>query len=197
MRKRQFLFFLLTYTTALLAQNKKDTLAKYSFSDLEGKINNYYGSNNLAKLEATSLYFLEKAKKEKNNEQIAEGYIIFTSIPNETIELIIKELEKFENNKLFLKKELSLNSLAKSMNTNSTYLSEVINTYKNKNFSTYLNELRIKYIVKELKMNPKLQKLTIAGIAEEAGFNNSESFTNSFKKITGTLPSYYIKALKT
>ena len=36
---------------------------------------------------------------------------------------------------------------------------------------------------------------TIAAIADDIGYNNSESFTNAFKKITGTLPSYYIKAL--
>ena len=91
---------------------------------------------------------------------------------------------------------LTLDSLAKEFNTNRDYLSKSVNELKGNNFSQYINELRIKYIIEELKMNPKLQKLTIAGIAEEAGFNNSESFTNSFKKLTETLPSYYIKALK-
>jgi len=40
-----------------------------------------------------------------------------------------------------------------------------------------------------------MRKYTIAAISEEIGFNNSETFTNAFKKITGTLPSYFIKLL--
>ena len=58
-----------------------------------------------------------------------------------------------------------------------------------------MNELRINFIVEELKSNNRIRKHTIAAIAEDIGYNNSESFTNAFKKITGTLPSYFIKAL--
>ena len=74
-------------------------------------------------------------------------------------------------------------------------LNKLINELKGKNFTQYLNELRINYIVSELKTNEKMRKYTIAAISEEIGFNNSETFTNAFKKITGTLPSYYIKLL--
>ena len=62
----------------------------------------------------------------------------------------------------------------------------------------YLPYIKTKYhttVVEELKSNNRIRKHTIAAIAEDIGYNNSESFTNAFKKITGTLPSYYIKAL--
>ncbi len=84
---------------------------------------------------------------------------------------------------------------AKELHTNRDYLSKLINQLKGKNFSQYLNELRITYVVEELKNNRVLRKHTIAAIADDIGFNNPESFTNAFKKFTGTLPSYYIKAL--
>ena len=102
----------------------------------------------------------------------------------------------FEEDKKYLNRNLTMDELAKDFKTNRDYLSKAVNELKGKNFPQYINELRINYIVKQLKDNPNLQKYTIAGIAEEAGYNNSESFTNSFKKITGTLPSYYIKALQ-
>ena len=129
----------------------------------------------------------EKIKKEISKITLSE----------EILESLNLKFKQFEESKDFLNRNLTLDSLSKEFNTNRDYLSKAVNELKGKNFSQYINELRIKYIVEELKMNPKLQKLTIAGIAEEAAFNNSESFTNSFKKITGTLPSYYIKALKT
>jgi len=105
-------------------------------------------------------------------------------------------LEKFENEKLFLDNKMNLDILSKELNTNRVYLSKSVNNLKGLNFPQYLNELRIKYIIEELKKNKNLQKLTIVALADEAGYNNVESFTNAFKKITGTLPSYFIKALQ-
>ncbi|MCQ9633846.1 helix-turn-helix domain-containing protein [Chryseobacterium sp. WG23] len=106
------------------------------------------------------------------------------------------QLEEFESNKRFLDKTINLDLLSKELNTNRAYLSKLVNELKGQNFPQYLNELRINYIIEELKKNKNLQKFTIAAIADEAGYNNVESFTNAFKKITNTLPSYFIKALK-
>ncbi|KIC64803.1 helix-turn-helix domain-containing protein [Chryseobacterium taiwanense] len=105
-------------------------------------------------------------------------------------------LEQFENNKEFLRKNITVDSLAKDFDTNRDYLSKSVNELKGKNFPQYLNELRINYIVEELNSNEKLRKHTIVSIAEDIGYNSSESFANAFKKITGTLPSYYIKLLQ-
>lgn len=106
------------------------------------------------------------------------------------------QLEEFERTKRFLDKAINLDLLSKELNTNRSYLSKLVNELKGQNFPQYLNELRINYIIEELKKNKNLQKLTIAAIADEAGYNNVESFTKAFKKITDTLPSYFIKALK-
>ena len=108
---------------------------------------------------------------------------------------LVEKINLFEKNNEFLGKNITLESLSKDFDTNRDYLSKIINETKGKNFSQYLNELRINYIVEELKSNKKIRKHTIVAIAEDIGYNNSESFTNAFKKITGTLPSYYIKAL--
>lgn len=105
-------------------------------------------------------------------------------------------LKEFENGKRFLDKTINLDVLSKELNTNRAYLSKSVNNLKGLNFPQYLNQLRIKYIIEELKKNKSLQKLTIVALADEAGYNNVESFTNAFKKITGTLPSYFIKALQ-
>ncbi|WP_426477207.1 helix-turn-helix domain-containing protein [Chryseobacterium sp. CBSDS_008] len=114
---------------------------------------------------------------------------------NPKFKLLIDKIEQFEKTNSFLNKNITLDSLSKEFDTNRDYLSKLVNELKGKNFSQYLNELRINYIVEELKSNEKIRKHTIAAIADDIGYNNAESFTNAFKKITGTLPSYYIKAL--
>lgn len=117
------------------------------------------------------------------------------TVPDETKNMIIKGLERFADEKQFLKKKQTLQSVAKNLDTNSAYLSEVINTYKNKNFSTYLNDLRIEFAIQKLAEDKKLRSYTIAAIAEELGYNNEQAFSLAFKKTTGTTVSTYIKEI--
>ncbi|NAS32830.1 helix-turn-helix domain-containing protein [Flavobacteriaceae bacterium R38] len=117
-------------------------------------------------------------------------------IPDNIIAEILKKIENFEKEKQFLDNSITLNSLAKKLRTNSAYLSKIINHYKNKNFSTYLSDLRIGYTIQALKEQPKLREYTIKAIAFEVGFKNSESFTTAFYKQTKIYPSYFIKELQ-
>jgi AraC-like DNA-binding protein len=75
-------------------------------------------------------------------------------------------------------------------------LSKTINHYKGKNFTQYLNDLRITYIINKLKVDKKIRKYTIKAIAEEVGFSNSESFAKAFFNKTGLQPSYFIKKIE-
>jgi len=77
------------------------------------------------------------------------------SIPKETEDLLLSKLEKFEAGKKYLSKDMSLAQMAALFDTNTKYLSEVVNKYKGKNINLYINELRIKYIVEKLKNDPK------------------------------------------
>lgn len=135
-----------------------------------------------------------------NQESIEENNFkeekVKSIIPDKKLQDIKVKLEYFESNRKFIQKNITVDGLAKELGTNRDYLSKSVNELKGKNFSQYLNELRITYIVEELNNNERLRKYTIAAIADEIGYNNSESFSNAFKKITGTLPSYYIKLLQ-
>lgn len=117
-------------------------------------------------------------------------------IPKDVVETVLKKLHNFENSVKFSKKHYTLNSLAKELNTNSAYLSKIINVYKNVNFANYLNNLRIDFAVDELTSNKSLRSYTIKAIAEEVGFKNAQSFSSAFYKKTGIYPSYFIKHLE-
>lgn len=118
------------------------------------------------------------------------------NIPAEVVQDILVKLEKFETSEMFAKKHYTQNSLAKDLNTNSTYLSKVINVHKHMNFANYLNNLRVDYAVKELTSNKSLRSYTIQAIAEEVGFKNAQSFSSAFHRKTGIYPSYFIKNIK-
>lgn len=111
------------------------------------------------------------------------------------LEKIQEGLDSFEKKALFTSHNVTLKSLAKQIGTNVSYLSKYINVEKSENFSTYLNDLRINYVLKELYNNPKLKSYTVAAIAEEVGFSNVKSFSTHFKRVTGLSVSYFIKNL--
>ena len=111
------------------------------------------------------------------------------------LEKIQEGLDRFEKKALFTSHSVTLKSLAKQIGTNASYLSKYINVEKSENFSTYLNDLRINYVLKELYNNPKLKSYTVAAIAGEVGFSNVKSFSTHFKRVTGLSVSYFIKNL--
>ncbi|SMO60466.1 Helix-turn-helix domain-containing protein [Chryseobacterium rhizoplanae] len=118
------------------------------------------------------------------------------TVSEDIAQTILKELEIFESKDQFLNKGITLGSLAKKIKTNSKYLSEIINTYKGKNFATYLNDLRIDYAISRLATDRKFRSYKIPFIAEELGYNNEQAFTLAFKKRTGTPLSIYLKEIE-
>ena len=106
---------------------------------------------------------------------------------------ILKKLDEFEKNKGYLEANINQIDFARKLETNSTYLSKTINQYKNKNFSQYINDLRIEHTITRLSEDKKFRNYSIKAISEEVGFSNSESFSKAFLKKTGYQPSYFIK----
>lgn len=106
----------------------------------------------------------------------------------------IKLLKKLEQllieEQAFCDPNLSLKSLAKNLNTNTSYLSSLVNTKYNCNFKTLVNRLRINK-AKELLISPEFKEYCMEGIAEHAGFRSRSSFYNAFKAHTGLTPSQY------
>ncbi|QVY64618.1 AraC family transcriptional regulator [Polaribacter sp. Q13] len=120
-----------------------------------------------------------------------------TGLPEELIKEILLALDKFEKSSKYLTKKYTLNTLAKELKTNSSYLSKVINVTKKMNFSNYLNNLKIDYAIKRLTKEKKFRSYTIKAIALESGFNNAQSFSVAFHTRTNLYPSYFIKELNT
>ncbi|OAB80150.1 helix-turn-helix domain-containing protein [Cochleicola gelatinilyticus] len=154
--------------------------------------------SNEAKFEAL-LKKIERAEKPENiidtKDQILEESNT-TDIPEETKQQILEGLKKLENKEYFLKQECNSYNVAKKINTNTSYLSKVVNAHFGKNFNTYINDLRINYAIVRLKDDVIFRSYSIQSIAEELGYKSADSFTKYFKKDTGLNPSFYIKEIK-
>ncbi|WP_109434442.1 helix-turn-helix domain-containing protein [Aquimarina sp. AU119] len=132
-------------------------------------------------------------KKENINKSSSTTESI--GISEEIVNSVLEGLQKFEKKESFLSSNITTGDLAKQLKTNSKYLSKIINTYKKKSFSVYINELRIDYVINKLKNDSKFRLYTIKAISREIGFNTTEAFSKSFYKKTGIYPSYFIKQI--
>lgn len=143
-------------------------------------------------------YFLESQignsnfYRGKNASRKTDSVLLSQENENE----IIQKLQQLIEKKLFLNPNFTQQFVAKKIKTNTAYLSYVVNKYYEQSFSSYLNDLRIKFIIEQIESNPKFREYTTQAIAESAGFKNADSFTISFKKKTGLTPFQYITETK-
>ncbi|MGG5209349.1 helix-turn-helix domain-containing protein [Chryseobacterium sp. MIQD13] len=118
------------------------------------------------------------------------------TIPADLEKKLLSKLDKFEKNTKFINPKLTLASMAADFETNTHYVSEIINMHKQKNFNTYINELRIDYICSRIIRDSKYRNYKISYLAEESGFSSHSIFTKTFKSITGISPSTFIEQAK-
>ena len=85
--------------------------------------------------------------------------------------------------------EITLSTLSEQFHINNTYLSEIFKLNIGKNFSEYLNDMRMEQAKKLLK-DPHLK---IIDVAHLVGFANSSYFSTVFKKNIGMTPAEYRK----
>lgn len=98
--------------------------------------------------------------------------------------------EIMEEGKLFKDPNLNLSDLAKKLAIPRTYLSQIINEHTGMNFFDFINGYRVE-AVKLYLIDPEKDHLTLAALANEAGFQSRASFNRIFKKAVQMTPSEY------
>lgn len=127
------------------------------------------------------LLYGQKASGKKMEE--SEAALLLEKLQNKMIE---KSLYKNAN--------LSLQDLSKELNVTPHQLSQFLNNNLGKNFTSYVNELRINEACIIIRSN---DKLTLESVGYDVGFNSKSTFFAVFKKHTGTTPlNYQIQALQ-
>lgn len=117
-------------------------------------------------------------------------------LDNKFVKTMLSKLSDFEKKNLFLEKGITLNKMAISFETNTSYISQIINDYKGKNFNSYINDLRIDYATQKIYNDKQWRKFSVEDLANEFGFSNRQSFSNYFFERNGIRPADFIKKRK-
>ena len=107
-------------------------------------------------------------------------------------ELYDKILNMIVIEKRYRNKDFSAKDLANELNTNTRYISAVINSRFNTNFSCLVNEYRVKEALHRMTDKRYADK-NIEEIGTLVGFANRQSFYASFYRIMGETPNNYRK----
>lgn len=103
--------------------------------------------------------------------------------------LIYKNLlYQLEIKKVFLDSELSLKKLSAMIDTNQTYLSNVVNRYFECNLKGLLNRYRVEYAKELLRAGCSI----LENLPKKCGFASKSPFYTAFKKVTGITPIQYM-----
>lgn len=153
------------------------------------------------KIRLQTLYseLLNQSDKQQNDTITEEDKIEISKkqeISEEVVNDILKRLQKFEIENEYTNPKIDLIFLSKKFKTNTTYLSKVINSQKEKNFNSYLNGLRVNYIINLLKKEPQYRHYTIQALAEICGYTNARQFSIAFYEETKLKPSYFLNQIR-
>ncbi|WP_117879862.1 AraC family transcriptional regulator [Aureibaculum luteum] len=170
------LVLLITFIIYLIKEKKKNT---EKFNVLLSKFNQE---------EKTTFEIIDTKDKVLEEKISAE-------VNEETTYLILAGLQSLKEQEYFLRQDCNSYNVAKKIKTNTSYLSKVINSHFEKNFNTYINDLRINYAILRLKNDSRFRSFSVQSIAEEIGYKSADSFARYFKLSTGLNPSFYIKQL--
>ncbi|TXF91545.1 PAS domain-containing protein [Neolewinella aurantiaca] len=104
----------------------------------------------------------------------------------------IKEVMATE--KLYLNPDLTLRKLSLKLDTNTKYLSQVINHHGGTNFLSFINSFRIEAVVSRIKAG-EFRQHTFFGIAQRCGFKNKSTFYKVFREMTNSTPKAYAEKI--
>lgn len=177
---------IIVFTLHKKYKKEKETLSKYLLLEDKMKNNSYVSSENLTKPTSPIAILSSDNSIDEKKTQIA------ATIKRD----LLRKLQSFEEKKQFTQKGLTIQKLAIQMDTNTNYLSNVINEQKGMNFNKYLGDLRIRYITRLMFEKSIYLNYTIDTLAKECGIASRQNFSDLFYEINGIRPTDFIRKRK-
>ena len=99
----------------------------------------------------------------------------------------------FEEEKIYLNSELTINDIVKQIFTNKLYISRAISQFTGRNFCQFVNYYRVLHSIQLFHDNPKLK---VIEMATQSGFNSTVSYSMAFRLYMGECPSDWCRKEK-
>lgn len=136
----------------------------------------------------------EGEKMLRDREATSEiGYLTNDQLDDRDDNIRRRLIKYFEEEKPYLRADLSINEVASYLYSNKSYVSRVINDHFKKNFNQFVNFYRIEE-AKRIFMTDR--SLSITNWYQKAGFGSMASFCISFRIYTGASPADWCKEQK-
>jgi YesN/AraC family two-component response regulator len=137
----------------------------------------------------------EKYRNDIQSAGSAEGiiqteYLFPPMILEESSQIYQKLIEYFESEKPYLNSNLRFDDVTVQVRANRKTISDLIQQHLGMNFSTFVNNYRIKEVLMRLAL-PELKNYKIEAIAKQAGFGSKAAFYAAFSQATGSRPSEF------
>ena len=156
-------------------------------------------SKTAQKLLEYSIRITELSEKQK---ELSGSYSVFFSQPkkelikdNESLwDLFNQMIQKIVEDKLYKEPNFNVSDLAKTMKSNTNYVSTAINMFSSLSFNHFINRFRInesKRLMAHYSLNRSLEQ-----IMEESGFQNRATFYRAFKNEVGVTPTEFRHQIK-
>nr|WP_321411970.1 helix-turn-helix domain-containing protein [uncultured Carboxylicivirga sp.] len=178
-----FLVILITLLTLLLVQKRKLQLAYHDIFERNKELITIEEKYSQAKKRISELTIEETINDEEHKS---------SGLKEEQRSDLLKKINQImESENYYCNPDFSLAELASLVQSNTKYVSQIINETYGINFRTFINEYRVKLSRKRLTDTENYGHFTIKAIAESVGFKSQSNFILSFRKITGITPSIY------
>ncbi len=206
----KYSFIALQLKDSLLSVNNLDEVKSLDFiqrlHEEEKRINNYKNHNLWLTLSLTIatliiiiilFYWIKSKRGFKEIEKKDTENRHFAKYENSSLEdsakqdLKTKIKEVLSDNETIFKQDFCLSQLAEHCNSNTKYVSQVINESYEQNFATLINTLRIQEACRRIDDKENYGSWTLEGISQSVGFKSRVTFYNTFKKHMGMSPSEY------
>lgn len=129
----------------------------------------------------------EMLRQEDNREKYSKSHL-----RDESKEQLMQKItDVVENSPEIFSADFTGQTLAAMIGSNYNYVSQVINECRGCNFSTYINEYRVREACRRLKDFQHYGHLTIEAVGNGVGFRSRTTFTTAFRRSTGLMPSEY------
>lgn len=113
-----------------------------------------------------------------------------TRISKQQEEMLKSNIQKWIDDKEFIKGGLTIEDIARQTASNRTYVSHFVNTHYGMSFREWINYLRLQY-AKDIML--KSPDKSVAEIALESGYLSTSYFSRIFKETEGLTPGRWIE----
>lgn len=132
----------------------------------------------------------QQQMQELSGNNTTEVQYVKRNISDERAEELFERLQKLmRTEKLYRTHELSREKVATQLETNRTYLTEVIGKYTGLTFNYYINSFRIDEAISIL--SDTTNEIPIKALSDEVGFSSMSTFYKFFNDIKGMPPSQF------